>query len=186
VSQRAEMGAIVRNQAPVLVFTAAVTLVTGLVLRFEEGELFARPWLLALVPVVNALGGNLGAVLGSRLTSALHLGLVEPAIQRGPLTDDIGLIATASAIVYGTLALALGVAGPHVEALPALALLDAFAVVLGSGLMLTAGVIGLSVGSALLAYRRGLDPDDIVIPIVTSLTDLLGVFALLGVAEVVL
>ena len=186
MSQRADVAAIVRGQAPILLFTAVVTLGTGLVLRFEEGSLFARPWLLALVPVINALGGNLGAVLGSRLTSALHLGLVEPAIQRGPLTDDVGLIATASTIVYGTLAVVLGLAGSHVGFVPVVAFPDAVAVVMGSGLLLTAGVIGLSVGSAFLAYRRGLDPDDIVIPVVTSLTDLLGVVVLLGVAEVVL
>lgn len=177
---------IVRGQAGILLFAVVVTLVTGLVLRFQEGDLFARPWLLALVPVINALGGNLGAVLGSRLTSGLHLGMVEPALRRGPLTDNVAVIVAASAIVYGTLALGLALTGPVVGFVPVVAFGDALAVVLGSGLLLTVGVIGLSVGSAFLAYRRGLDPDDIVIPVVTSLTDLLGVIVLLGVAEVVL
>jgi mgtE-like transporter len=180
------VGAIVRGQAGVLLVTAVVTLVTGLVLRFEEASLFARPWVLALVPVINALGGNLGAVLGSRLTSGLHLGMVEPSLERGPLTDNVSVIATASVIVYGTLALVIALTGPWLGFLPAIAFGDALAVVLGSGVLLTVGVIGLSVGSAFLAYRRGLDPDDIVIPVVTSLTDLLGVIVLLGVTEVVL
>ncbi len=186
MSERADPRAIVRAQAPILLFTAAVTLVTGLVLRFEEAELFARPWLLALVPVVNALGGNLGAVLGSRLTSALHLGMIEPRPTRGPFTDNVILILAASIILYGSLALAVFFAGPLLAAVPSLPLTHALAILLGSGSLLTTGVIGLSVGSAFLAYRRGLDPDDIVIPVVTSLTDLLGVIVLLGVAEVVL
>lgn len=186
MSDRDEMRAIVRGQSGILLFTALVTLVTGLALRLEEEALFARPWILALVPVINALGGNLGAVLGSRLTSGLHLGMVEPSLQRGPLTDNVTVIAAAGGIVYGSLALGLALAGPLVGFLPDVGFVDALAVVAGSGLLLTLGVIGLSVGSAFLAYRRGLDPDDIVIPVVTSLTDLLGVIVLLGVAEVVL
>lgn len=179
-------GEIVRAQLGILLVLAAVSTVTGLVLRSREEALFELPWLLALVPVVNALGGNLGAVLGARLTSSLHLGTLEPRLVRGELTTHLTLTLVGGAAVYGLLALFTFLVGPHTGLFPPLGLGTVAFLVLGSGSILTVGVIGLSLGAAFVAYRRGLDPDDIVIPVVTNTTDLLGVVVLFAVSGVVL
>lgn len=153
-------------------------------LRTQEQVLFDAPWLLALIPIVNAVGGNLGAVLGARLTSALHLGTIEARLVRGKLTDNLALAASAGAIVYLVLSIALwgaGLAGLFTpQPLPVL-----LALVFGSGLGLTVAVIGLSLAAAFVAFRRGLDPDDVVIPIVTNAADLLGVAILFTISGVV-
>lgn len=180
------VGGIVRAQLPFLAVMAVIATGTGLVLRSQEQALFARPWLLALVPVVNALGGNLGSVLGARLTSALHLGTLEPRLVRGELTDNALLILTTGTTVYALLAVVTFLVGPHTGLFPPLSLITVAVLVLGSGLVLTVGVIGLSLGAAFVAYRRGLDPDDIVIPLVTNTADLLGVAVLFGMSGVVL
>ncbi|MDX1611515.1 MAG: magnesium transporter [Candidatus Thermoplasmatota archaeon] len=177
---------LLQDQTPFLLVMAALATGTGLVLRAQEASLFERPWLLALVPVVNALGGNLGSVLGARLTSALHLGTLEPRLTRGPLTANMGLTLGAGGTIYLLLAVVTFLVGPHLGLFPQLSFLVVLALVLGSGILLTGGVITLSLAAALVAYRRGLDPDDIVIPLVTNAADLLGVLILFGVSGVVL
>lgn len=177
---------IVRDQAPFLVVLAALATVTGVVLRTHEEQLFQQPWLLGLVPVVNAVGGNLGAVLGARLTSALHLGTLEPRFVRGGLTDNLVLTLVAGATIYAVLALVTYLLAPHVALVPALGFWTILVLVLGSGLGLTVTVIGLSLGAAFATFRAGLDPDDIVIPLVTNTADLLGVIILFMVSGVVL
>lgn len=158
---------------------------TGLLLRTREAALFDAPWLLALIPVVNAVGGNLGAVLGARLTSALHLGTIEPRLMRGRLTDNLGLALTAGLAVYAALTVGIYAAG-IVGLFEPLSLATSAALVLGSGVGLTVAVIGLSLAVAFVAFRRGLDPDDVVIPIVTNAADLLGVAILFAISGVVL
>ena len=179
-------GAIIKDQIGILLLLAAFSTITGAVLRTREEVLFEDPWLLALIPVVNALGGNLGAVLGARLTSGLHLGTLQPRLMRGELTGHLTITVVAGLTVYALLTLITFLIAPHVDLFPALPLATIGVLVLGSGLVLTVGVIGLSLGAAFVAYRRGLDPDDIVIPVVTNTTDLLGVIVLFGLSGVVL
>lgn len=177
---------IARDQAPLLAGLAVVATITGLVLRSREATLFQEPWLLALVPVINAVGGNLGAVLGARLTSALHLGTLEPRLARGEWTENVGIALAAGAGAYGVLALVAYLLAPHIAAIPVLSLWTVLALVFGSGLSLTLIVIGLSLAAAFAAFRRGLDPDDVVIPLVTNAADLLGVIILFSIAGGVL
>lgn len=164
---------------------AVVATGTGLLLRFEEARLFEDPWLLGLIPVVNAVGGNLGAVLGARLTSALHLGTIEAELVRGELTDNLALTAAAGVVVYLALATVVYLAG-LAGAFPAPSAAAILALVFGTGVGLTLAVIGLSLATAFVAFRRGLDPDDVVVPLVTNAADLLGVLILFGVSGVVL
>lgn len=177
---------IVRDQAPLLAVLAAVATVTGLVLRFREAQLFDEPWLLGLVPVINAVGGNLGAVLGARITSALHLGTLQPRLAQGELTENLTLALLAGAGVYSLLALAVWLVTPQLGLMPALSLWTVLALVFGSGIALSLVVISLSVAAAFVAFRRGLDPDDVVIPLVTNAADLLGVIILFSIAGGVL
>lgn len=180
------LGELVKDQVAFLVVMAVVATGTGLLLRTQEQALFERPWILALVPVVNALGGNLGSILGARLTSALHLGTLEPRLVRGELTGNISLTLVTGLSIYTLLGVLVFLLGPHTALFPALSLWTVAALVLGSGAILTAGVILLSLGAAFVAYRRGLDPDDIVVPLVTNTADLLGVIVLFVIAGVVI
>jgi len=53
------------------------------------------------------------------------------------------------------------------------------AITLLSGGCLTFLTIGLSLLICFASFRRGLDPDDVVVPVVETLTDLLGIVLLL-------
>lgn len=177
---------IVRTQTPLLVVTTVIALATGLILLSAEERLLDEAWVLALFPVINAIGGNLGSVLGSRLTSALHLGSVSEVRSRELGTNLVATLLL-SLLMFGGLTLVvwgitprLGLGGGQVP------LFATAALVVGCGAFITLGAILLSILTAFVSFRRGFDPDDIVIPVVSTLADLIGVASLIGLSEVLL
>jgi mgtE-like transporter len=58
-------------------------------------------------------------------------------------------------------------------------MLQFISITLLSGTALTFFTLGVSTWSCLASFRRGLDPDDVVVPIVTTFTDLVGIVLLL-------
>lgn len=176
-----------RETLPVLALSAVGGLFAGLVLGGMEAELRAVPGLLVLVPALLATRGNVYGSLGARLGSALHQGLIEPRLS--PVDDRLataivaamttGLLVSAFA---ATLAFALLVAlGWPVASLPTLV---AIAVLAGliSGVVLATTVVTVVV----VGYRRGLNPDTLAGPVVTTTGDVVGVATLLVAARIVL
>ena len=140
----------------------------------------AVPGLLVLIPALLATRGNVYGSLGSRLSTGLHQGLIEPRFSlgdermRGALAASLanGLLASgyAAVVVFVVLrSLALPVAG--VDVLLAIALVAGIL----SGLALSAAVFTV----VFVGYRRGLNPDTLVGPIVTTTGDVFGVTFLL-------
>ena len=177
--------AITRAMLPVLLALTLVEVGSGLVLGQFEAQLLQYPTLLALVPVTIGTAGNLGSILAARLSTSFHL---------GTLSFDLGdehLLGNALA----TFALALsmfpivGVGAWGLTALVSgvrLPLSTVFAVAVASGVALAVLVIAVTFVATYLAYRFSLDPDDIVIPIVTNTCDVLGVVVLFATVQVLL
>jgi mgtE-like transporter len=175
--------AITRATLPVLLVLTLVEIGSGLVLGSFEATLLRFPSLLVLVPVTIGTAGNLGSVLAARLSTAFHLGTLSFA------PDDEHLAGNALA----TVAMALTVfpfVGGGAWALTALAgeTRLAFGTVLAvsvtSGAVLAVLAVVVTVLATYVAYRFGLDPDDVVIPVVTNTCDVLGVVVLFLVVQV--
>lgn len=173
---------ITRSMLPVLTALTVIELGSGLVLDSFEATLLEYPTLLVLVPVTIGMGGNLGSILAARLSTAFHLGILSFA----PDDDRLGGNAVA------TVALALSVfplVGAGAWVLRALVgdtrlgVGTVVAVALTSGLALAVLAVGVAVVATYAAYRLRLDPDDIVIPVVTNVCDVLGVVALVLAVE---
>lgn len=174
---------IVRTMLPLLLVLTLVELGSGLVLDSFEATLLRYPALLVLVPVTIGMAGNLGSVLAARLSTVVHLGLTdfEP--------DDEYLLGNAVA----TLALAVtlfplvgagGWALQSVLGTTTLALSAVVSIALVSGIALAVLAVVVTATTTYAAYRFGLDPDDVVIPVVTNVCDVLGVVVLVLVVEV--
>lgn len=172
---------IVRESAPTLAVAVAVGTLAGTVLESRVEQLLDEPWLLVLIPPFVATCGSLGGMLSSRLSSRLHLGVIEPrwlpggpAMLDGSLTFLFGTFAfSALAItVYGWSAIA-GLGSP--------AVLGVLSITLLAGAISIVLLIAVAYTTASAAYRFGLDPDNESIPIVTSAMDLLGMLTLVGV-----
>ena len=176
-----------REALPALGASLVGGLLAGLVLGGMRSDLRAVEGLLVLVPALLATRGNVYGSLGARLGSALHQGLIDPTFS---LDDDRINAAVAAALANGVLI--SGVAAVMAVALLALvgrpsaslATLVAIALVAGfvSGLLLTLAVVSV----VFVGYRRGLNPDTLAGPVVTTTGDVVGIATLLGATRLVL
>lgn len=177
------VGGIVRSMLPILAVLTAVELGSGLVLDTFESTLLTYPSLLVLVPVTIGTAGNLGSVLAARLSTAFHLGL----LSFSPTDDRLAGNAVATVALSLTVFPLVGAGAWLVQGLfgaTALPLGTVVLVALWSGLVLAVLAVAVTVVTTYAAYRFGLDPDEVVIPVVTNVCDVLGVLVLFGVVRV--
>jgi len=160
-----------------------VELGSGLVLDTFEDTLLRYPSLLVLVPVTIGMAGNLGSVLAARLSTAFHLGL----LSFSPTDDRLAGNAIATVSLSLTIFPLVGAGAWLVQGLfsaTALPLRTIVLVALLSGLVLAVLAVVVTVVTTYAAYRFSLDPDEVVIPVVTNVCDVLGVLVLFGVVRV--
>ena len=168
----------------VILLTPLLDILAGTVVEARLEQFVAFPGLLVLVPPFVAGAGSLGGILCSRLSSKLHLGLVGTgALPDRAALPDAGLTMSFSVVVFaltGTLGLGFSVLAS--KAYP-----GASTMVFGTlvaGLVATGIAIVFSYYIAILTSRRGLDPDNHSVPIITSVMDLVGVLTFLAVFSV--
>jgi len=174
---------ITRAMLPVLLALSTLEIGSGLVLGSFQSTLLAHPSLLVLVPVTIGTAGNLGSVLASRLSTSFHLGTLAFAAT----DDELAGNALATVSLALTLFPVVGAGAWLITAVTQgtdLALPTVVAVALTSGALLAALAVVVTVVATYAAYRFGLDPDDVVIPVVTNVCDVLGVIVLFLVVRV--
>ena len=176
---------IVRESTPVLGYAAIMGVLAGTVLETRLETLIADPALLVAIPAFIASSGALGGILSARLSSQLHVGLLQPARvpDRGAVLEGslVGLLGVIGFTVVG-FATRGGAAAFSIASPPTAPLVGA---ILIGGLLATAVVFVVAYYAATASYRFGLDPDTSSIPIVTSTIDFLGILCLVtGIAVV--
>jgi len=163
---------------PTVLVSAVGGLLAGLILGGMDRELQAVQGLLVMVPAFLAIRGSVYGSLGSRLSSALHQGLFDPAFE----PDDRLVSAVTAALLNGLLAslvaalltsVILSALGQPVAPLWVLISI-AFLGGLFAGLALTVVVVVV----VFVGFRRGLNPDDLVGPAVTTAGDIFGMGSL--------
>ncbi|PSP56719.1 ABC transporter permease [Halobacteriales archaeon QS_1_67_19] len=173
---------ITRAMLPLLVVLATVEVGSGLVLDTFENQLLQYPSLLILVPVMIGTAGNLGSILAARLSTSFHLG----TLSFDPTDDALAGNAVATVALAGTVFPLVGVGAWLLAALTGGAQLFVGTVVtisLLSGLGLAVLAVAVTIVATYAAYRFELDPDDVVIPVVTNTCDVLGVVILFAVVQ---
>lgn len=181
-----ETQTILKQSTPVLLLCSLLGGAAGGILNSAVETLLTNPTLLTLVPLFSGECGSLISILGARLSSGLHSGLVEPlrrpegeaihnfiicfilAIIVFPL---IGILAEASSIALE----ALGVGFDKIIEISTLA-----------GIILVAIMVIISYYVSITSYNHNLDPDNIVIPVSTSITDSISSLILISVSLLLL
>lgn len=148
-------------------------LFSGTVLSNNERVLINFPIILLVLPSLNSLIGDISTVLVSRLTSHLYIGTLTPKIQHSErLKEDFyGLLITIllSLVALISLGYILGsVIGIEIVNPFLIISIIIITVLILFGLMF----VFLFMGSILI-FRKGNDPNNFLIPIVTSLADFL-------------
>jgi mgtE-like transporter len=175
------------SAVPALSTSVIGGLFAGAVLGGMRTELQAVPGLLVLVPALLATRGNVYGAMGARVATALHQGLIEPRLLgRDRRLKNAVVAALANGILASVFAavVTVGLLTALARPVAGLAVLVAIAVLAGlfSGVVLSVAVVVV----AIVGYRRGLDPDTLVGPIVTTTGDVFGIAFLLFATRAVL
>jgi mgtE-like transporter len=170
---------VVRESIVVLSLAVSLQVFAGTVIESRLERFLDVPAVLVLIPAFVAMSGALGGMLSARLSSKLHVGLLEPRTLPGKLAGlDVSvtfLLAILAFVGVGGIGwfaalLAGGVAPPPAYVLIAVALVGGF--------LATFVLAFVAYGAAVATFRFGLDPDNHGIPIVTATMDLAGVLCL--------
>ncbi len=168
---------IFKESFPVLTVTAFVGILGGQMLNSIEGILIQVPVILFVLPIINGVGGNLGIVLGARISSGLHSGYITPDIKDEEMLDNMTIALFMGGIIY--LVVAGAVASLSTTLRLNLLISQLFLIIIGTGIILTLSIIFITITVTLWSYKKKLDPDNIVVPVVTTSGDFIGISSLL-------
>lgn len=169
-----------------IVLCSVIELIAGIFLLHIENEIKLLPGLLILLPGILDMRGNIFCALGSRLSSALHLGYIEPSFKLTPTLKTnifatllLNIIMPSSLAIFAYLTtILLGFEHISLIAFLLISLISSFL----SGIILIFIIIFI----AILSYRFGLDPDNITTPLAATLGDITVVFFLLVTVKFIL
>jgi mgtE-like transporter len=148
-------------------------IIVGQILNTRENSLISMPAILILIPSLIKIGGDTGSMLGARLSSAFHMGLVDnfwknPVVNNSVIAASIvGFVSSISVSILVFLASKILGFGMSFFTLLEISFLAVFIELV----VVYSATIAISVAS----HRFGIDPDDTVIPLIASLGDLVGV-----------
>lgn len=181
-----ETKTILKQSTPVLLLCSLLGGTAGGILNSSVETLLTNPSLLTLIPLFSGESGSLISILGARLSSGLHSGLVEPLkkpegnaihnfiicfILTVIIFPLIGFLAESSSIIL------------HTEGVGFLTIMGISTL---SGLILVSIMVLVVYYISTVSYNHNLDPDNIVIPISTSVTDSISSLILISVSLLLL
>lgn len=178
VPANATWKAITLRSLPVLGGAVVIGVLSGQILVAFQDRLFDIPVLLALVPAVNGIGGNVGSILGSRVSSGLHIGGLWSNQGRG-FKRDVTASLILAAVTFAFLGGFAHFAAPLLGLPITLRFWDLVLVTLLAGLGLMLAMVFLVILVGMLSHRHGWDPDNVVVPVLTTAGDTLGIVFLL-------
>jgi mgtE-like transporter len=168
---------IVAESLPFLAIAGVISTLAGMTIQSRLNTLASQPALLIVVPPLLSLSGSLAGILSARVSTKLHLGVVDPTkVSLRPVAEDVTVVYLVALPTFLVLALAADV----LAAVTGLGTPGAAEMV---GLLLLAGILATTLsavvayGAALATYRLGWDPDNNGVPMVSSASDFLGAAA---------
>lgn len=174
---------ILRESLPLLFGMAVLEVVAGSFLGRMEHSLERLPGLLALVPAVLAMRGNISTSMGSRLGTLTRFGL----LPRDRWTSPLVWHNVAASLVLGVvLAFAAAVLAHLVTVwagFPSTGILRLGAIAVVAGLLSGVVMGGVAIVTMRIAFRRGLDLDNVAGPVLMTFSDVFTLVSLFAVAR---
>ena len=181
-----ETRTILKQSTPILLLCSFLGGSAGGILNSSVETLLTNPSLLTLIPLFSGESGSLISILGARLSSGLHSGLVEPLSKpEGEALHNFGICYILAIIVFPFIGIlaegssrvfeSVGVGFDRIISISTL-----------SGLILVTVMVFVVYYISTVSYNHNLDPDNIVIPISTSVTDSISSLILISVSLLLL
>ena len=166
-----ETNTILRQSTPVLLLCSLLGGAAGGILNSAVETLLTNPSLLTLVPLFSGECGSLISILGARISSGLHSGLVEPFNRpQGEAVHNFIISFILAIIVFPLIGL-LAEGSSYALRVVGVGFHKIVEISTSAGLILVAIMVIIVYYVSVTSYNNNLDPDNIVIPISTSITD---------------
>ena len=164
---------IFKESIVVVVISSVMGLFSGTLLSTNEEMIYAIPIFIIVLPALNSLIGDISTVLISRLTTHLYIGSIPPKVQSSKrlIEDFIGLFLTILLSLGFLLIIGYGViffSGMAIVNPLIIIVIIIFTIVI---LFFTMFIFLFM--SAIFLFKRGRDPNNFLIPFVTSSADFL-------------
>jgi len=163
---------------PLLTLCVIIEIFAGQLLQLGQGELIAVPLFLISIPFINGVSGNIGSILGARLASGLHVGYITVDIKDKNIQKNFVTSIFMGIITYFIVAILIYYIASFSGLQIGIGLIEYMSVILATGILLVCLISIASVLTAFLSFKRGLDPDDMVAPVVTTAGDTFGILFL--------
>jgi mgtE-like transporter len=185
LSEYASVSSIVREALPFELIATVGGVIAGIIFSGMTSELEMIPGLIVIYPGVLGLRGNISSTLGSRLGSAIHMGLITGFDRNNPeLTNNISsslILSFITAVLLGVLghyiSLALGFESAGILTLILICVISAMT----SAAILSFVAVLLAIGM----FRFGFDPDNVVTPAIATIGDIISMLMLFISAKLV-
>ncbi len=147
-------------------------LFAGFIIASQLGVFDLSPWAIALYPAILSAKGVIGGLLSGRLTTALHLGTVYPRFFNNTksfyklfqalvvITFSTSVAMSAVSLIFGYIFLGITVAD-----FPGILMVVVSTMAIGLFLSL------ITIKVAFISFKRGLDPDVVVYPVMSTIAD---------------
>lgn len=174
---------VVKDSQIPLTLAALIGVLSGALLEARLEALIYLPVLLAIVPPLNDMAGDLGTIIVARLTTAFYLGSVEPKLRRnrGLRTNLLSLMLVSTiTVLYISFVLSpvYSVTLNMNRVIFTVLIVVMLAGIMGAFFTLLFGIL-LSV----LSFRKGHNPNIVVMPVITLIGDFLSIVSILFVAR---
>jgi mgtE-like transporter len=166
-----------RESLLMMVFFSFMITITGTIFRSIGNYAADRKEIYIIYPALINMVSDVGSVVGSTATTKLALGLLTPTFSSLKNHAKNVFSAWLSSFIVFTILALISLAINQVFNLQIA--LDFLLVIWVANLISVITIVLLSYGVSILTFKRGLDPDNFVIPVETSLAALVTTTALL-------
>jgi mgtE-like transporter len=148
-------------------------LLAGFMVASQFGVFLLSPWAIALYPAIVSAKGVIGGLLSGRLSTALHLGTIHPRFFKNTksfykLFEALIVITLATSVAVSSISIVFGTLFWGITYADFPAILSVMMATMAIGLLLSLVTIKV----AFVSFRRGLDPDIVVYPIMSTVADI--------------
>ncbi len=165
---------ILKESSKILILASLVSTFGGIGLEAIKPKIILFVPFLILLPALTGMIGSFGTIVSSKFTTLLYLGKVgwhwRESEEVRTLVHEVGAVAMVSAVYVGLLAGLVSYIKGYAIGIVMLAKILLFSI------MATATLVSIIIAVAIIGgiaiYRRNSDPNNMLIPLTTSLADL--------------
>lgn len=148
-------------------------LFAGFVVASQLNIFLLSPWAIAVYPAIVSAKGVIGGLLSGRLSTALHVGTIHPRFFNNTksfhrLYSAVIVITLATSTVMSLVSLVFGLVFWGITFSDFVDILRTVVATMALGLSITL----ITVGVAFVSFNKGLDPDIIVYPVMSTIADI--------------